>query len=67
MRLALEQIVEYELRAAPWVGWVSIGWMQEVVAWYFIRKAKRKYASYIVSLDEQARVKARAAILGSKP
>lgn len=54
-KLTIVDAVNYETRASWWAEWISIEWMQEVAARWFVWKVRRKYRRYEVSLERQRR------------
>jgi hypothetical protein len=46
-RITLAQAIDYEVASSSWVGYVSWGWLQDVVGAWFARRARRKFARYI--------------------
>ena len=40
-RLTIQEICEYEIIRAGWPSFVSVGWMQNLIARYFVWKATR--------------------------
>lgn len=47
--MTLKEALDYEIRSSWIVPWISIGWIQEILAWYYVRKAKRKYSRYLLT------------------
>ena len=41
-----KEVLRYEIAASWWACWISGNYLQAVIARYFARKVKRKYARY---------------------
>lgn len=50
------EILDYEIRASWWAGWVGIAWLQDLTGSYFARKVNRKYARWEASKAMSRRV-----------
>lgn len=42
----LVDLCEYEIMSSWWTGFVSWGWLQNIVGKYFAWKTQRKFAAY---------------------
>lgn len=57
-----KELIKYEL--PNWVEFISIGWMQDIIAYYYGKKVNRKWHRY---LKRQAREKYLEDLLTQKP
>ena len=48
--IAIDEAIDYEVRSSWWASLVGVGWMQDLAAAYFARKARRKWARYSASM-----------------
>lgn len=66
-RMDMREILDYEIRASWWAGWVGITPLQDLAGKYFAWKVRRKYARWVASRDMGRRVKAHIAELCNSP
>lgn len=45
--MSIKELIEYEIASSWFAPWVSHPWLQGLVARYYARKVKRKYARLI--------------------
>jgi len=44
--MKIQDALDYEIANSPIAGYVSIGWMQEILSDYYAWKVNRKYSKY---------------------
>ena len=44
--MTLKDVIDYEVYASWWACWVWWGWGQSLAAWWYRRKARRKYRRF---------------------
>lgn len=53
--------LEYEIRSNLWTPWISWGWLQHIIAWYFAKKTRRKYKRYVKSILLEEKIRSKVA------
>lgn len=55
--LTLQEILDYEIRGSIIAQFVGVGWLQDIIAKHYAKKAVRKYKRYKHSKEMEAKIK----------
>ncbi len=52
-KITQQQILDYEVSNRQWIGYISIGWVQELIGLWLAQKVKKRHARYIKFMNEK--------------